>query len=77
MTANDLREWQARHGYTYDTAAVALGVSRRTYAGYLARADDLPRMLELACKALDLMSICNDLDKQSAVAKKRVAPSSD
>jgi DNA-binding XRE family transcriptional regulator len=65
MTANDLREWQARHGYTYDTAAVALGVSRRTYAGYLAKADELPHMLELACKALDLMAIRDDLDNQS------------
>lgn len=53
MTANDLREWQARHGYTYDTAAVALGVSRRTYAGYLARGEELPRLLELACAAVD------------------------
>ncbi|MBR8653535.1 hypothetical protein KDH83_09495 [Achromobacter sp. Marseille-Q0513] len=65
MTANDLREWQARHGYTYDTAAVALGVSRRTYAGYLARGEELPRLLELACKALDLMSLRDDLDSQS------------
>lgn len=53
MVATDLRAWQERHGYTYDTAALALGVSRRTYAGYLAKADELPRMLELACAAVD------------------------
>lgn len=53
MTSDDLRQWQTRHGYTYETAAAALGVSRRTYAGYLAKAGELPRMLALACAALD------------------------
>ena len=36
MTPDDLRAWQARMGYTYDTAAEALGVSRATYAEWLA-----------------------------------------
>lgn len=65
MTADDLREWQARHGYTYDAAAEALGISRRTYAGHLAKSDDLPRMLELACACLDIMAISDDLDRQA------------
>ena len=53
MTSDDLRAWQARHGYTYNSAAAALGISRATYARYLAASGDLPRMLELACAAID------------------------
>lgn len=47
-----LRDWQARHAFTYDTAAAALGVSRRTYARLLKR-DALPRLVELAMKRID------------------------
>lgn len=47
-----LRDWQARHGFTYDTAAAALGVSRRTYARLLKR-EALPRLVGLAMKRLD------------------------
>jgi len=36
MTSDDLRAWQAAMGYTYDTAAQALGVSRATYADWVA-----------------------------------------
>jgi len=32
MTPDQLRAWQAQMGYTYDTAAVALGMSRSGYA---------------------------------------------
>jgi transcriptional regulator with XRE-family HTH domain len=53
MVATDLRAWQERHGYTYASAADALGVSRATYARYLAAAGELPRMLALACAAVD------------------------
>lgn len=49
----DLRAWQARHGYTYTTAAAALGMSRTTFARYLASTDPLPIWLSLACKAID------------------------
>jgi DNA-binding XRE family transcriptional regulator len=44
-----LRDWQARHGFTYDTAAAALGVSRRTYARLLKR-EALPLSIILAMK---------------------------
>lgn len=54
MVAADLREWQVRHDYTYASAADALGVSRATYARYLAANGELPRMLALACAAIDL-----------------------
>lgn len=48
----DLRAWQSRHGYTYVTAAQALGIGRTTYYEYL-RKPELPRWLVLACKAID------------------------
>ena len=59
MTPSDLRDWQARMGYTYDTAAQALGVSRSTYAEWVAgksRTTGKPitpsRTVALACAAL-------------------------
>ena len=53
MVAADLRDWQKRHGYTYETASDELGMGRRTYADYLKRPGDLPRWLMLACLAVD------------------------
>ena len=59
MTPADLRAWQAHMGLTYDTAAKALGVSRATYAEWLAgksRTTGKPvapsRLCALACAAL-------------------------
>lgn len=59
MTPDDLRAWQARMGYTYDTAAQALGVSRAAYADWIAgrsRTTGKPirisRLVALACAAL-------------------------
>lgn len=48
----NLRDWQARHGFTYDTAAEALGVSRRTYARMLKRGV-LPTLVLLAMARID------------------------
>ena len=50
MTTSDLREWQNQMGYTYNTAAAALGVSRATYARYLQ--NGAPLAIGLACAAL-------------------------
>ena len=59
MTPADLKTWQAHMGYTYDTAAQALGVSRATYAEWLrgiSRTTGKPvtpsRTVALACAAL-------------------------
>lgn len=41
--------WMARHGLTLDTAAEALGVSRRMLAYYRSGAKPLPRTVALAC----------------------------
>lgn len=47
-----LRAWSARHGFTYNTAAQALGVSRSTYRRLLHK-EALPRLVELAMKRID------------------------
>lgn len=59
MTSEDLRAWQAHMGYTYDTAAAALGVSRGTYADWVAgrsrttgKPIQISRLVALACAAL-------------------------
>ena len=59
MTPADLRAWQAHMGYTYDTAAAALGVSRGTYADWVAgrsrttgKPIQISRTVALACAAL-------------------------
>ena len=59
MTPTDLRDWQAHMGYTYETAAEALGVSRAAYADWIAgrsRTTGKPirikRTAALACAAL-------------------------
>jgi transcriptional regulator with XRE-family HTH domain len=52
MTADDLRAWQKAQGHTYDTAAAALGVSRATFAAWLAGATAIPGPVPYACAAL-------------------------
>ena len=62
ITTDDLRAWQARMGYTYQTAAQALGMARSGYAKLLAGVDQQgdPRELDkrtgLACWALELQA---------------------
>ena len=51
MTSDDLRAWQAHMGYTYDTAAEALGLGRSTYARLLA-GQVIEQQTALACAAL-------------------------
>lgn len=59
MTSDDFRAWHTAMGYTYDTGSKALGVSRGTYADYLAGASrttgkpvEIKRTVALACAAL-------------------------
>ena len=59
MTSADLRAWQAHMGYTYNTAAAALGVSRSSYADWIAgrsrttgKPIQVSRLVALACAAL-------------------------
>ena len=52
MTPSDLRAWQAHLGYTYETAAEALGMSRSGFAKLLAGAHPIDKRTALACAAL-------------------------
>lgn len=52
MTAIDLRAWQVKMGLTYDTAAEALGMSRRGYANLVLSETPIDRRTALACAAL-------------------------
>ena len=59
VTPDDLRAWQAAQGYTYETAAKALGVSRSAYADWLAgqsrttgKPKPIDRRTALACAAI-------------------------
>ena len=47
-----LRAWSASHGFTYNTAAAALGVSRSTYRRLLHKTE-LPKLVHLAMKRID------------------------
>jgi DNA-binding transcriptional regulator YiaG len=53
MSANAFRHWRERKAYTLDTAARALGVSRRMVAYYEQGAKPIPRVVALATRALD------------------------
>jgi len=59
MTPEDLRAWQAHMGYTYDSAAQALGVNRSTYADLISgtsrttgKPKEIDRRTALACAAI-------------------------
>ena len=52
MTSDDLRAWQAAMGYTYDTAAEALGMSRSGYAKLVLGQSPIDRRTALACAAI-------------------------
>ena len=53
MSPDDFRHWRERKAYTLDTAARALGVSRRMVAYYEQGAKPIPRVVALATRALD------------------------
>ena len=59
MTPDDFRAWHNAMGYTYDTGAAALGVSRSSYADWIAgrsrttgKPITISRTVALACAAL-------------------------
>lgn len=52
MTPSDLRDWQAHLGYTYETAAEALGMSRSGFAKLLAGDHPIDKRTALACAAI-------------------------
>jgi len=54
MSPDAFRHWRERKAYTLDTAARALGVSRRMVAYYEQGAKPIPRVVALAVRALEL-----------------------
>lgn len=52
MTTEDLRRWQHEMGYTYDTAAAALGIGRQTYSNWISGRSPIPHTADLACAAI-------------------------
>jgi DNA-binding transcriptional regulator YiaG len=56
MSADAFRNWRERKALTLDTAAVALGLSRRMVAYYEQGEKPIPRVVALATLALDSLS---------------------
>jgi len=54
MTSDAFRLWRERKAYTLDTAARALGLSRRMVAYYEQGEKPIPRVVALAARALEL-----------------------
>jgi hypothetical protein len=54
MSSEAFRRWRERKAYTLDTAARALGLSRRMVAYYEQGAKPIPRVVALAARALEL-----------------------
>lgn len=54
MSPDAFRHWRERKAYTLDTAAQALGLSRRMVAYYEQGAKPIPRVVALAARALEL-----------------------
>jgi hypothetical protein len=53
MSADRFREWMQKNKLTLDSAADALGLSRRTVAYYLSGEQPVPKTVMLATKALE------------------------
>ena len=53
MTTEDFRAWMTRHHLTLDTAAIVLGLSRRTVAGISSGDRAMDRVTTLACRGYD------------------------
>lgn len=54
LSADAFRQWRERCAYTLDTAAAALGISRRMVAYYEQGKKPIPRVVALATRALEL-----------------------
>jgi DNA-binding XRE family transcriptional regulator len=54
MSPDSFRQWRDRKAYTLDTAARALGLSRRMVAYYEQGTKPIPRVVALATRALEI-----------------------
>jgi hypothetical protein len=53
MTSDQLKAWVTRHGPTKTLACQALGLGRPTLDRYLAGSVRIPKVVALACAAID------------------------
>ena len=51
LSSDEFKRWRERHAYTLDTAAAALGISRRMVAYYEEGKKPIPRVVALATRA--------------------------
>jgi DNA-binding transcriptional regulator YiaG len=54
LSPDAFKHWRERQAYTLDTAAAALGISRRMVAYYEQGKKPIPRVVALATRALEL-----------------------
>jgi DNA-binding XRE family transcriptional regulator len=54
LSPDAFRTWRERHAYTLDTAAEALGISRRMVAYYEQGKKPIPRVVALATRGLEI-----------------------
>src|SRR5208337_4775323 len=54
LSPEAFKHWRERHAHTLDTAAAALGISRRMVAYYEQGKKPIPRVVALATRGLDL-----------------------
>ena len=54
LSAEAFRHWRERHEFTLDTAAEALGISRRMVAYYEEGKKPIPRVVALATRGIEL-----------------------
>ena len=55
MSPDSFRHWRERKAYTLDSAAEALGLSRRMVAYYEQGEKPIPKVVALAARALEMM----------------------
>lgn len=53
MTADELKEWRYRMGWTQTEAAAALNTSVRTYQGWEQGRYPAPGLIDVACRELE------------------------
>jgi DNA-binding XRE family transcriptional regulator len=53
LSSDAFKHWRERHAYTLDTAAAALGISRRMVAYYEQGKKPIPRVVALATRGLE------------------------
>ena len=58
-TISEFNDWMARNGMTLTTAAETLGMTRRKISDYRTGSRPIPKVVGLACKAIDMEHSCS------------------